>query len=48
LENLATLSPGVIVFVVAMTTGMMLHDFWQQQQFMQASPGPSMTTATDE
>jgi len=30
LENLATLSPRVIVFVVAMTGGMALHDFWQK------------------
>jgi uncharacterized membrane protein YedE/YeeE len=28
LENLATLSPRLIVFVVAMAGGMMLHDFW--------------------
>ena len=27
LENLATLSPRVIAFVVAMTGGMALHDF---------------------
>lgn len=30
LEDLATLSPRVIVFVVAMTGGMALHDFWQK------------------
>jgi uncharacterized membrane protein YedE/YeeE len=29
LENLATLSPGVIVFVAAMAGGMLIHDFWQ-------------------
>jgi uncharacterized membrane protein YedE/YeeE len=29
LENLATLSPRVIAFVVAMVAGMVLHDFWQ-------------------
>ena len=29
LENLATLSPAVIVFVVAMAAGMVLHDLWQ-------------------
>src|SRR5262245_43954723 len=29
LENLATLSPRVIVFVVAMAAGMVLHDLWQ-------------------
>ncbi len=30
LESLATLSPDVIVFVVAMTAGMILHDIWQK------------------
>ena len=29
LESLATLSPGVIVFVVAMAGGMIVHDKWQ-------------------
>jgi len=32
LENLATLSPGVIAFVVAMSAGMVLHDFWQRSR----------------
>ena len=30
LESLATLSPGVVVFVVAMAAGMILHDVWQK------------------
>jgi uncharacterized membrane protein YedE/YeeE len=30
LENLATLSPRVIAFVVAMTAGMALRDSWQK------------------
>ena len=30
LESLATLSPGVIVFVVAMAAGMIAYDVWQQ------------------
>jgi uncharacterized membrane protein YedE/YeeE len=29
LESLATLSPGVAVFVVAMAVGMLIHDVWQ-------------------
>src|SRR4249919_2079920 len=29
LESLATLSPGVIVFVAAMAVGMVIHDVWQ-------------------
>ena len=32
LENLATLSPRVIAFVVAMSAGMVLHDLWQGQR----------------
>ena len=32
LESLATLSPGVIAFVVAMAAGMLLHDVWQQSR----------------
>jgi uncharacterized protein len=29
LESLATLSPGIIVFVAAMAAGMMAHDAWR-------------------
>ena len=29
LENLVTLSPRIIVFVVAMAAGMSMHDLWQ-------------------
>ena len=36
LENLATLSPRVIVFVSAMAAGMVLHDFWQIQRYAHA------------
>jgi uncharacterized membrane protein YedE/YeeE len=32
LESLATLSPGAIVFVVAMAAGMIAHDIWQQSR----------------
>lgn len=35
LENLATLSPQVIVFVIAMAVGMVAQDFWQKRE---ASP----------
>jgi uncharacterized protein len=34
LENLVTLSPRVIVFVVAMAGGMVLHDIWSQRRPM--------------
>jgi uncharacterized membrane protein YedE/YeeE len=32
LENLATFSPRVIAFVIAMVAGMALYDFWQQHR----------------
>jgi uncharacterized protein len=32
LENLATLSPRLIVFVAAMALGMVLHDVWQKRR----------------
>ena len=32
LESLATLSPGIIVFVLAMAAGMVAHDAWQQSR----------------
>ena len=32
LESLATLAPGVLVFVAAMAGGIALHDFWQKPQ----------------
>jgi len=32
LENLATLSPRVVVFVITMAAGMVLHDFWQKRR----------------
>jgi uncharacterized membrane protein YedE/YeeE len=30
LENLATLSPGILAFVAAMAVGMVAHDMWQR------------------
>jgi uncharacterized membrane protein YedE/YeeE len=32
LESIATLSPGVFVFVIAMAAGMVLHDLWQKSR----------------
>ncbi len=46
LESLATLSPGVIVFVVAMAAGMVLHDTWQQSRLM-AERDRLLANATD-
>jgi uncharacterized protein len=31
LENVATLSPRIIIFVVAMSVGMILQEFWQRR-----------------
>jgi uncharacterized membrane protein YedE/YeeE len=42
LENLASLSPRLIVFVIAMAAGMVLHDFWQQRRpAMRRDPAPA-------
>jgi uncharacterized protein len=49
LENLASLSPRVIVFVIAMSVGMILHDAWQRRA--RASPQRDqavVATASDE
>jgi uncharacterized membrane protein YedE/YeeE len=45
LENLATLSPRVITFVVAMTGGMALHDFWPKRRPMIRHEGTLVTAA---
>lgn len=36
LENLATLSPRLVVFVAAMIAGMLLHDGWQKRRLSKA------------
>jgi uncharacterized membrane protein YedE/YeeE len=36
IENLATLSPRLIVFVIAMALGMVLHDAWQRRRVVAA------------
>jgi uncharacterized membrane protein YedE/YeeE len=46
LESLATLSPGVIVFVVAMAAGMVAHDAWQQSR-LTAQRDRQLASATD-
>ena len=45
LENLATLSPCVIAFVVAMAAGMVLHDFWQERRSTTRDVAASATVA---
>jgi uncharacterized protein len=46
LENLVTLSPRVIVFVVTMAGGMALHDFWQKSR-PEVRHEETLATATD-
>lgn len=45
IENLATLSPRVVVFVIAMAGGMALHDAWQRRQL--AAPRGVVPAITD-
>jgi uncharacterized protein len=45
IADLATLSPGVIVFVVAMAIGMAAHDLWQARGARQIEQ--KLATATD-
>jgi uncharacterized membrane protein YedE/YeeE len=40
LESLATLSPGVVLFVVAMAAGMAIHDGWQRSRSVIRPDGP--------
>jgi hypothetical protein len=46
LESLATLSPGVIVFAVAMAIGMVAHDAWQKSRLELRRDSP-LASATD-
>jgi uncharacterized membrane protein YedE/YeeE len=46
LESLATLSPAVIVFVVAMAAGMALHEVWQKSR-LTVQRGKSLASAAD-
>jgi hypothetical protein len=45
--NLATLSPGVIVFVVAMAIGMVANDLWQSRAVAQVEHKLVSMTAAD-
>jgi uncharacterized membrane protein YedE/YeeE len=46
LESLATLSPGVLVFVAAMAGGMILQNIWQRSRAMTAR-GKPLTIGAD-
>src|SRR3954470_1935448 len=45
LESLATLSPGVIAFVVAMAGGMLIHDIWQSSRLVVRRDDPVASAA---
>jgi uncharacterized protein len=45
IADLATLSPGVIVFVIAMVVGMVAHDLWQSGAVKQVEQ--KLATAAD-
>jgi len=45
--NLATLSPAVLVFVVAMIVGMALHDLWRRRLNAGARARASMAVKVD-
>src|SRR5271167_4869899 len=47
IANLATLSPGVIVFVVAMAVGMVAHDQWQARAAAAAARELAPAAAAD-
>lgn len=47
LENLATPSPRVIAFVVAMAAGMLMHDLWQNQRVAPAPEEHDLAAASD-
>jgi uncharacterized membrane protein YedE/YeeE len=48
LENLATLSPKVIVFVLAMAAGMALHDRWQHRRAPDSRPAKPVLAASGD
>src|SRR5271169_534805 len=47
IADLATLSPGVIVFVVAMAIGMLANDLWQSRALAQAERKLVRASAAD-
>ena len=47
LENLATLSPRVIVFVVAMAAGLVMHDLWQTHRSAATRQEEELAGASD-
>ena len=48
LENVATLSPRVIVFVVAMTAGMVMHNLWRKHRAVPTPQEEVLAAASDK
>jgi uncharacterized membrane protein YedE/YeeE len=47
LENLATLSPKITIFVLAMAAGMALHDRWRHRRAPDSRPPKPVLAAAD-
>ena len=47
IANLATLAPGIIIFVVAMMIGMVAHDLWQARAAARAEHSLARAAAAD-
>jgi uncharacterized protein len=47
IENLASLSPGVIVFVIAMAAGTVAHDYWYARSAVPAAGALAPASAAD-
>lgn len=47
ITDLATLSPGVIIFVVAMVVGMLAHDLWPARNIIAGTPTLAPANAVD-
>ena len=47
IENLASLSPGVIAFVIAMAAGTIAHDYWYARSAAPAAPTLAHADAAD-
>lgn len=47
IENLASLSPGVMVFVVAMAVGTLAHDYWHARSRAPSASSPARASAAD-
>jgi uncharacterized protein len=47
IENLASLSPGIVIFVVAMAIGMAAHNYWQARSAAPAERDLAPAAAAD-